>query len=270
MTAILRISLSCLLAFSVCVAGAQIPNDYVTQQQSLPCLNKRFSLRVHVIDSPDGPAPLDTMGFRRMIDRANEAFAPICISFEDCEYRRIENYRYHSLENLDTLELVHQYGDPNRIDVFIPVLDSFPVTCGYATFRGIAKEPEAYVAVVNDCIADNPGELTHVLGHYFGLYDTYETRFGPELVNGDNCETAGDLVCDTPADPFIENSGIVYTDQNDPCLFTFTGRDAAGLFYVPHVANAMSLYSDGCGCGFTRGQLERIAEICTAAPGGVW
>ncbi|MBL0071623.1 MAG: hypothetical protein IPP34_07360 [Bacteroidetes bacterium] len=35
------------------------------------------------------------------------------------------------------------------------------------------------------------------MGHFFGLYHTFETQFGSELANGSNCATTGDLVCDT-------------------------------------------------------------------------
>ncbi|MCI0586924.1 MAG: choice-of-anchor C family protein [Planctomycetes bacterium] len=49
--------------------------------------------------------------------------------------------------------------------------------------------------------------LAHELGHYFGLYHTNETTLGVEQQGScqalaPNCASAGDLVCDTPADPF--------------------------------------------------------------------
>ena len=270
MTSMLKLFFSfSLLVFSL-LAVAQVPNQYVTQENGLPCLNKKFSLRVHVNDAAEGPHIFETVEFRRMVRNANEAFAPICISFEDCEYLSVENYRYGSHENRDSTEQINQYGDPNRIDVFITALDSLPTRCGNATTFGVREEPNAYIMIVGTCIGVDSSELTHQLGHYFGLYHTYETKFGPELANGDNCETTGDLICDTPADPFVENSSTVYTDRTNPCLFVFSGRDARGQFYTPHVANAMSMYSSECGCGFTNDQLARMAAICQAAPGGIW
>jgi len=249
---------------------AQVPTGYVTQEEGLPCLDKRFSLRVHLIDAPQGiEVPFDTAAFEAMLALANDAFAPICLSFENCEYLRIENYRYTSAENRDSTELVNQYGDPNRIDLFITNTDS-SMTCGYATQGGVRLEPEAQILLTGECIDSTSAELTHLLGHYFGLYNTYETRFGEEQVNGENCETTGDLVCDTPADPFEEGTTTRYTGPMNPCLFVFTGRDNAGQFYVPHVANAMSMYSDECGCGLTLGQLERVARICQEAAGDLW
>lgn len=269
MTVVFRSVLVFLVTSFVLGASAQIPNNYITQQQDLPCLNKRFSLRVHTTFSPVGPPMFDTSAFLAMVELANEAFSPVCISFEACEFLEVENYRYHSHENNDPQERESIYGSPNRIDVYIPNIDSMS-QCGLASLGGIAEPATAFVTVTNECISPTSGTLTHELGHFFGLYHTFETQFGQELVNGDNCDTAGDLICDTPADPYVENSSIQWTDTADPCLFIFEGLDDNGQYYVPHTANAMSYYADECSCGFTRGQLERIAANCIAAPDGYW
>ncbi|HKB15931.1 MAG TPA: M43 family zinc metalloprotease, partial [Planctomycetota bacterium] len=55
--------------------------------------------------------------------------------------------------------------------------------------------------------------LAHELGHYFGLYHTFETGLGVEAQGvcqalAPNCANAGDLVCDTPADPVPAVFGI--------------------------------------------------------------
>ena len=57
--------------------------------------------------------------------------------------------------------------------------------------------------IKNDCTAagGNDTTLSHELGHYFDLYHTHETSFGTECPSGSNCQSAGDMVCDTPADP---------------------------------------------------------------------
>ena len=264
------LTLFCVFVFATLSLLAQVPNNYVTQQADLPCLNKRFSLRVHIAEDPTGPVPFDTMAFREMVEYTNTFFEPICVSFEACEFLTVENYRYASHERNDANEQIAIYGDPNRIDVYIPVMDSVPTLCGRATLNGIQMNPEAYVMVVNYCVASAGGTLAHELGHYFGLLHTFETSNGAELVDGSNCETAGDGICDTPADPYIEGSPIQWTDLADPCRFVYRGLDANGDFYTPHTANVMSYYDGGCTCGFTFDQLTLMAKNCVEGGGRVW
>lgn len=251
---------------------AQLPNNYTTQQEDLPCLNKRFSLRVHIAEDTGGPITFDTAAFRAMVNYTNTFFEPICVSFEACEFLTVENYRYASHERRDTSEQIALYGDPNRIDVYIPVMDSLIYICGRASLNGIQRNPSAFVMVRNTatCIAPTSGTLAHELGHYFGLLHTFDTRNGAELADGSNCETAGDGICDTPADPFIEgtDSGD-WTDDMDPCRFDFRGVDANGAFYTPHTANVMSFY-EGCLCGFTFDQLTLMAKNCVEGGDRVW
>jgi hypothetical protein len=96
------------------------------------------------------------------------------------------------------------------------------------------------------------GVLSHEIGHCLGLFHTFETAFGNELVNGTNCATAGDRVCDTPADP---NGAF----NNNTCLYTGTTRDANNQLYNPQINNIMSYYFD-CMTIFTGGQRTRIYD----------
>ena len=103
------------------------------------------------------------------------------------------------------------------------------------------------------------------MGHYFDLLHTFEGN-GSELVNGDNCEVAGDGICDTPADPFVPNDEMA--DYMSGCTFINGKVDINGEFYRPDVGNIMSYYP--CSCGFTTGQYIRMAETCVAASGSMW
>jgi hypothetical protein len=96
------------------------------------------------------------------------------------------------------------------------------------------------------------GVLSHEIGHCLGLYHTFETAFGNELVNGSNCITAGDRVCDTPADP---NGAF----NSSTCVYTGTTRDANNQLYNPQINNIMSYYFN-CMTIFTGGQRTRIYD----------
>lgn len=112
--------------------------------------------------------------------------------------------------------------------------------------------------------------IPHELGHSFNLVHTFGEVQGngtlgsgttTELVTrgaGANCTTAGDYLCDTPADPYNKpGASLTYVNgcpQYDP---NSTARDANGTAYLPSVTNIMSYYFP-CTHDFTPGQYDRM------------
>lgn len=103
--------------------------------------------------------------------------------------------------------------------------------------------------------------LPHELGHNFGLFHTFGTAAEgtTELVTrglGANCTTDGDLLCDTPADPYgMPNASTVYV--NGCQTYNGTATDAQGNAYAPSMTNIMSYYLP-CTHDFTPGQYDRM------------
>lgn len=103
--------------------------------------------------------------------------------------------------------------------------------------------------------------LIHEMGHYFGLFHTFETLGGTSYENpsGTNCQIAGDLICDTNADPFerhnILTGGSAFNCfiRNIPIFSCSTGNGYAPPFY-----NHMSYY-DFSFSSFTSQQYNRMA-----------
>ncbi len=123
--------------------------------------------------------------------------------------------------------------------------------CGYA-YLGYKKNR---IFVSPQCITNT---LTHEMGHYFNLYHTFELSFGSELVNGSNCINAGDLVCDTPADPYLP---ISFYRLDSSCSYKNITQDSLGLEYHPLTNNLMSYYNSSkrsCINSFTNGQYSRM------------
>ncbi len=264
------------LLVAVCCFGeslsAQVPNRYITAQTDLPCVQQTVGLRIHLNYDVTGPKDFDTVAFKALVRYTNTLFAPICLQFEACEFLTVENYRYSSHERNDAQEQVSLYGDPNRIDVYVTVRDSATTRCGLSSLGGISKNRESYIELVNDmgCLDSTNQTLAHELGRFLGLRRTFDRELGEELVNGSNCATAGDLICDTPADPYVEDSMIDYVSPDDPCRFTFGGQDANGQYYVPHTGNVMSLYDPSCRCSFTHDQLLLMAKNFEEFRDGIW
>ena len=104
---------------------------------------------------------------------------------------------------------------------------------GYARFPW--NLPNDYFVVVNNSSAEDGATVAHEMGHYFGLLHTHETANGTELVNGTNCGTAGDLLCDTPADGFH-----TFGDVNGSTCALSSGTDANGDPYAADATQIMS------------------------------
>jgi len=112
--------------------------------------------------------------------------------------------------------------------------------CGRGSFT--TSTPQG-VAMNNGCmgVSDNPSTFGHELGHFFDLFHTHETGFGDELVDGSNCATTGDKLCDTPADPTLDPGTNVTFFPG--CTYTGTETDANDDPYSPDTHQMMS-YSD--------------------------
>ena len=92
--------------------------------------------------------------------------------------------------------------------------------------------------------------LIHEIGHYLGLYHTFNGSFSCENF-GLNCATTGDLVCDTP--PFKQSSPRI--DCTPACNIIILESDPwAG--YVQD--NHMDYLTHDCRRSFTNGQINRM------------
>ncbi|KAB7729084.1 hypothetical protein F5984_15660 [Rudanella paleaurantiibacter] len=135
---------------------------------------------------------------------------------------------------------------------------------GYAYFPGnqLVTTRQFILANLNSIENDLGNRLIpHELGHTFNLYHTFQGSTGtdPELVTrgaGANCSTAGDLVCDTPADP-NGRSGASTAYVNGCQQYNGTATDPTGMTYSPSITNIMS-YFFPCTHDFTPGQYDRM------------
>lgn len=215
------------------------------------CLGKQLSITAYIVRDSLGNPGITQATILNAIQLLNADFAPICLSFQICQFIYINNYNYDNYKFADhENEIYTLYATPNTINMYFVTNLVGPNggdACGYAYFPGGRD-----LIVIKKGCTGSVKTISHEMGHFFGLYHTFETSLGAELINGGNCSTAGDLICDTPADPGGTNGSDC---QMNPYL-----QDASGNWYVPQIGNIMSYYSDNCKCGFTSQQYNRIAQ----------
>lgn len=132
---------------------------------------------------------------------------------------------------------------------------------GYAQFPANTVASTRTV-ILNENFDDDMGNrlVPHELGHTFNLLHTFESYLGYERVTrgaGANCSFAGDLVCDTPADPYGRFSGTTNCVSGCPPTYTCTFVDDQNNLFTPSPTNIMSYYFP-CLHDFTVGQYDRI------------
>ncbi len=254
--------------------------DLLTTQAPLPCLDKQFTIVAHIVRDSFGMANIEEDRILEGIDTLNTLFEPICASFEICEFNYIDNFQYDTLESDrdEWGEMITKFNRQRRINMyFVAVQENNPL-CGFASLNGIAMDSrDVGILIIKECATPTGTTIPHEMGHFFNLLHTFEGAEGsqppinPELVSGTNCDSAGDLVCDTPADPYIPGEPVSdYIDVTMGCRFINRKRDSNGDFFVPDVGNVMSYYPGGCSCGFTHGQYVRMANAYLAAGEKVW
>ncbi|MEO1435346.1 MAG: hypothetical protein AAFV80_07395 [Bacteroidota bacterium] len=241
------------------------------QNEPLPCLQKTFSVVVHIVKRENGSNGINNATIQNNIDKLNQAFEPICVQFEICETNFIDNWQYDRLDDQTTNEweeLRTQYHRNNRINLYFVSRFEDQTQCGLATPGGIADMTTSGIALSkrNPCIGNDLQTISHYFGSFFGLPTTYEN--GGELVDGSNCATAGDQLCDTSADPYqAGDDPDSYINGN--CQFNDNGQDANGAYYTPDVGNIMSAFL-GCRCRFSFDQYRLMALNFLNAPEKMW
>lgn len=236
------------------LVGLLLGTSFIPQQSELPCIDKRFTVVVHIVRDSLGEPNITEADIQGHVDYINTLWDTICVSYEICEFRYIDNFQWDTLEELGGYrweEMLTAHEQDYRINIFyVGGIEEPEGTAGFATLGGIAS-PGGSICMTK---GGGGGTLAHEMGHFWGLEHTFENA-PEELADGSNCATAGDKICDTPADPYVQNSGIEYLTG---CVFTWMGLDPNGDFYDPDVGNIMSYYD--CSCHFTYQQYVKMAE----------
>ncbi|MCP4124882.1 MAG: T9SS type A sorting domain-containing protein [Bacteroidetes bacterium] len=211
-------------------------------------------VQFYIVRTNTGALGYNPTGLTPVLDDVNLFYANADLSFYQCnpvEY--IDNSTFYTFSRSEETALLAENTHLDVLNIYIvgSVTTSNGATCGYAYLPPAPLD----VIIMNEGCVNNGITLKHELGHYFGLYHPHETEAnGIEYVDGSNCGTAGDLLCGTPADPNLGESGMVSS-----CVYTGNATDPQGDHYDPLVDNVMSYAPSYCRENFTSDQFARVA-----------
>ncbi len=219
-------------------------------------------VKAHVLRTDAGTGGLTEAQVNAAFAIMNGYYANANLEFFLCEgINFIDNSTFYDFTISEEADLRAAYNVDNVINIYFAneVTNSNNAgLCGYAYFPG---GPE--VIMMNNNCALNGSTLSHEMGHFLGLSHTHgnsNSTLTDELVNGSNCETAGDFICDTPADPQLSGSTVTTA-----CNYIGVEFDANGDLFQPNPLNIMSYSRKSCRTEFSTGQYARAFAVYQAA-----
>jgi hypothetical protein len=238
------------------VAGAYLLRDKAGGEQLEYLLS--VPLAIHVVRQSDGTGGLPDSSVANSIAVANAKFAGAGFQlFQQGATRFIDSDALYF--NVDTQAEIDQLKQTdviqNALNCYFTqnLADAQGSLCGQASFTTTQVQG---VVVRNSCTTNggNLSTFAHELGHFFDLFHTHETTFGVECPNGSNCATAGDRICDTPADPTLSSANM-----DTLCNYTGNATACNGQIHAPDPSNLMS-YAEpkNCRANFTFQQNNKM------------
>ncbi|UCC44560.1 MAG: hypothetical protein JSU65_01135 [Candidatus Zixiibacteriota bacterium] len=220
-----------------------------------PSTAYEIPVAVHIVRQSDGTDGFAPSELAIAMADINAQYAQVGWTFfvaGDIDYIDSDYYYYNTTTFSVYGQLVVENRVPWAMNVYFCPNTSW---CGVSSF---SSTPERGLLVDSACAghAGNNSTFAHEVGHWFDLFHTHETAFGVECPNGANCSYAGDLFCDTPADPTL--SGHV-----DPSTCSYDNAvpppDACdGTPYAPQTENLMSYSTKLCRDLFTTEQSNKM------------
>lgn len=234
----------------------------------------RAPIAFHIIRSGTGTGGLDPATLEHNLADANAAFAGTQIEFfagpvvdfidSDEYFDGVETGITNTPHIQDEVwQMMLEHETAHAIDVyFVPLLLHGPLhtgqIAGLGTLPGylVSGTPVNGIVVANGASwsAGDHTTFPHELGHYFDLLHTHEGAGSAteECPDGSNCDSTGDLICDTAAAPDMRR-------QVDEASCTYTGTGTAcGQPYDPDPTNFMSYAPASCRSLFTPMQVGRM------------
>ncbi|WNH09737.1 T9SS type A sorting domain-containing protein [Thalassobellus suaedae] len=230
----------------------KIINKHSSKNNNTKSINS-IPIKVHVLRYTNGSDGISSSEINEAIYNLNSIYAEAYMEFFLCgDINYIDNDELVHITKGDEKSLSEVYNTPGVINIYFThsiTNASNESICGYSENEGRTD----LIFLNNNC-ATNNSSFAHEMGHFFSLIHTHGLEdTTTELVNGSNCDTDGDGICDTPADPGLTSANI-----NNFCEYTGYETDANGDKYNPDTNNIMSYSGKACRNHFTPQQLARM------------
>ena len=241
----------------------QLESTFVDSVSEIINLEKRIYLSAHIVKDESGGNGIDASTINSAIYNLNQVFDKIGLHFTLLNTTTIVDYNYNTVV----------YGNQ---DMKLSAFSSIDNTINLYFVNNLFSIADAQVSAYTFMPADNKDfiffakdsfnyvVLAEQIGHFFNLYHTHETVFGKELADQSNCNSAGDLCCDTYADPDL--LGIV----SEKCGYLGTAKDSQNNYYAPSVHNFMSSSVSACKCFFSDEQYIRMINAVLKLKTHLW
>lgn len=225
--------------------------------------NYVMRVRLFIVRNSDGTGGASLGQAYYALEQSKLALEPhgICLSLNGI-FALDDTYYATQFSSTKFAQLQSQYDAPDAVEIFVLPAQSW----NQAQAGGI---PTTFVVIPGQFLGSSQSPsrvMAHELGHCFGLYHTFQGLPGTgggcvEYVNGSNCNSCGDWVCDTPADPLITESTVTTN-----CVYTGSAVDPLGMPYQPSTTNVMSYTREACMQDFTAMQGLRMRYFIGANP----
>ena len=177
------------------------------------CLNIYF----HIVRDNNGNGGINQNQIPLIMDDLNNQYNNLGIFFINSGIGFIDNTSYQNIGGETEAE---NLGQVNNLTTAINyyIVDNLWNT-SFGQVLGTANNiPSNNLVIRRDEILTSTS--AHEIGHCLDLYHTFQgtasgTSGCAEAVDGSNCLSCGDLVCDTPADANVGNSGGYSPDLNN-------------------------------------------------------
>ena len=217
-------------------------------------------IKFHIIRKDDASGGVNIAQLQASLEKLNEHFLPIYLRFVALpDYNYINSDYFYQFEKEKEEDLVKKGYLDKTINIYVVGgIKHEKNNYNAYTYLPTAKNNKDRIFISNKALTDGVS-LTRQIGHYLSLYPTHGTSAedrarSDEFADGSNCRTAGDEICDTPADPRLDGRLV---DQR--CEYIGNIQDGNSKFFRPLLNNFMSDNPRlSCVNSFTRQQYARM------------